>query len=232
MERTGIPESGEERYIRKIKELDMIWRLNEQIMSFRDMGSLLQSILKGALDVMEATSGSLMLIDPPGSDTLVIKAAHGLRREVVEKARTRVGEGIAGLVAERREGMLLLDDLMDPRLRTRRNVSDALSVPIIAEGELLGVLNLNTKRGQAFGEFDLFLLNTLIKQIATAIVRGERLEKLRTRLSGIEEKEREVVEEIRRLDRLLDEKRREYQMLRQEHDRLLREMQRLTGPVA
>lgn len=232
MERTGIPESGEERYIRKIKELDMIWRLNEQIMSFRDMGTLLQSILKGALDVMEATSGSLMLIDPPGSDTLVIKAAHGLRRDVVDKARTRVGEGIAGLVAERREGMLLLDDLMDPRLRTRRKVNDALSVPIIAEGELLGVLNLNTKRGQAFGEFDLFLINTLIKQIATAIVRGERLENLRSRLSGVEEKEREVVEEIKRLERLLDDKRREYQRLRQEHERLLREMQGLTGPVA
>lgn len=231
MERGGA-EGGEERYVRKIKELDMVWRLNEQIMSFRDMHSLLQSILKGALEVMEATSGSIMLIDPPGSDTLVIKAAHGLRREVVEKARTRVGEGIAGLVAERREGMLLLDDLMDPRLRTRRKVSDALSVPIIAEGELLGVLNLNTKRGQAFGEFDLFLLNTLIKQIASAIVRGERLEDLRSKLSEVEKRESEIVEEIRRLDRLLDERRREYQRLRQEHDRLLREMQGLLGPVA
>lgn len=232
MERPGSPESGEERYIRKIKELDMIWRLNEQIMSFRDLPSLLQSILKGALEVMEATSGSIMFIEPPGSDTLVIKAAHGLRKEVVEKARIRVGEGIAGLVAERREGMLLLDDLMDPRLRTRRRVSDALSVPIIAEGELLGVLNLNTKRGQAFGEFDLFLLNTLIKQIASAILRGKRLEELRARLMEIEEREREVVEEIRRLDRLVDERRREYQRVRQEHDRLLREMQGLTGPVA
>ncbi len=232
MARPGGPQTGEERYLRKIKELDMVWRLNEQIMSFRDMQSLLQSILKGALEVMEATSGSIMLIDPPGSDTLVIKAAHGLRREVVERARVKVGEGIAGLVAERREGMLLLDDLMDPRLRTRRRVSDALSVPIIAEGELLGVLNLNTKRGQAFGEFDLFLLNTLIKQIATAIVRGKRLEELRASLAEIEERERSIVEEIRRLDRRLDEKRREYHRLRQEHERLLREMQGLSGPVA
>lgn len=232
MERPGSPEPGEERYVKKIKELDMIWRLNEQIMSFRDLQSLLQSILKGALEVMEATSGSIMLIDPPGSDTLVIKAAHGLRREVVEKARIRVGEGIAGLVAERREGMLLLDDLMDPRLRTRRKVSDALSVPIIAEGELLGVLNLNTKRGQAFGEFDLFLLNTIIKQIASAILRGKRLEELRSRLIEIEERERKVVEEIKRLDRLVVERRREYQRVRQEHDRLLRKIQGLTGPVA
>lgn len=225
-------EAGEERYLRKIKELDMIWRLNEQIMSFRDLDSLLQSILKGAIEVMEATSGSIMLIDPPGSDTMVIKAARGLRRDVVEKARVKVGEGIAGMVAERREGMLLLDDLMDTRLRTRRRVSDALSVPIIAEGELLGVLNLNTKRGQAFGEFDLFLINTLIKQIASAIERGKALEDLKARLTRLEEEERRIVEEIRRLDQLQDEKRREYQRIRQEHDKLLRDLQGLSGPVA
>lgn len=228
----GKLEPGEERYLRKIKELDMIWRLNEQIMSFHDMESLLRSILQAAIEVMEATSGSIMLIDPPGSDTLVIKAAQGLRREVVEKARTKVGEGIAGLVAERREGMLLLDDLLDPRLRTRRKVTDALSVPIIAEGELLGVLNLNTKRGQAFGEFDLFLLNTLIKQIALAIERGKRLEDLRLKLTRLEEAEQEVMEEIQLLNRRLDEKRREYQRLRRDHDKLLRDLHGLTGPVA
>lgn len=224
--------AGEERYLRKIKELDIIWRLNDQIMSFENMDRLLQDILSGAIEVMEATSGSIMLIDPPGSDSLVIKAAQGLRSEVVRKARIKVGEGIAGLVAERREGMLLLDDLMDPRLRSRRKISDALSVPIISEGELLGVLNLNTKRNQAFGEVDLFLLNTLIKQIATAIERGKRLEELRKRLGEVEREEREALQEMQRLSLLLDDKRREYQRIRQEHDRLLREMRGLSGPVA
>lgn len=223
---------GEERYLRKIKELDMIWRLNEQIMSFENMDRLLQDILAGAIEVMEATSGSIMLIDPPGSDTLTIKAAQGLRSEVVRKARIKLGEGIAGLVAERREGMLLLDDLMDPRLRSRRKISDALSVPIISEGELLGVLNLNTKKNQAFGEVDLFLLNTLIKQIATAIERGHRLENLRAKLEELEHEEREVLQELQRLSLLLDDRRREYQRIRQEHDRLLRDLRGLSGPVA
>lgn len=224
--------ASEERYLRKIKELDMIWRLNEQIMSFQNMNQLLQEILAGAIEVMEATSGSIMLIEPPGSDTLAIKAAQGLRNDVVRKARIKVGEGIAGLVAERREGMLLLDDLMDPRLRSRRKVSDALSVPIVSEGELLGVLNLNTKKNQAFGEVDLFLLNTLIKQIATAIERGNRLEELRRRLEKLEEEEREALQKLQRLTALLDEKRREYQRIRQEHDKLLRDLQGLSGPVA
>jgi signal transduction protein with GAF and PtsI domain len=222
----------EEQYIKKIKELDMIWRINEQVMSFESQEALLQSILKGAVEVMEATSGSIMLIDPPGSDTLVIKAAHGLREEVVKKSKGKVGQGIAGLVAERREGMLLLDDLMDPRLRTRRKVSDALSVPIIFEGELLGVLNLNTKKDQAFGEFDLFLLNTLTQQIASAIMRGKRLEEVRGRLSELESEEKKILEEMQRLSRDIDDKRRQYQRIRQELDRLYKDLQYLSGPVA
>lgn len=223
---------GERRYLKKIKELDMIWRLNEQMMSFRDMDTFLESVLAGAIEVMEATSGSLMLIEPPGSDTLVIKAARGLKEDVVKKARRKVGEGIAGMVAERREGMLLIDDLMDPRLRTRRRVNDALSVPIIAEGELLGVLNLNTRKDRAFDEFDLFLLNTIIKQVATAMERGRRLEDLRRRLNSLEEEEKEVLEDMQRLTRELEEKRRRYQMLRQEHDKLFKDLQSLSGPVA
>jgi signal transduction protein with GAF and PtsI domain len=222
----------EERYLEKIKELDLIWRINEQIMSFEDLDSLLESILAGAVEVMEATSGSIMLIEPPGSDVMVIKAAHGLRKEIVNKATVKVGEGIAGLVAERREGMLLLDDLMDTRLRTRRKVSDALSVPIIAEGELLGVLNLNTKKDQAFGEFDLFLLNTLIKQVAMAIERGEHLEKVRLQLRELEENERKTLDEMHRLTAELDEKRRYYQRLRQQLDKLYRDLAALSGPVA
>lgn len=223
---------GEERYVEKIKELDLIWRINEQIMSFQDLATLLKSILKGAVEVMGATSGSIMLIEPPGGDVMVIKAAHGLRKDVVGQASCKVGEGIAGLVAERREGMLLLDDLMDSRLRTRRKVTDALSVPIIEQGELLGVLNLNTKKDKAFGELDLFLLNTLIKQVAAAIERGRRLEQIRLRLAELEEEEKTALEEMQRLTAELDEKRRLYQRLRQQLDKLYQDLAALSGPVA
>jgi hypothetical protein len=42
------PPPKEERYLEKIKELDLIWRINEQIMSFENMDALLGSMLKGA----------------------------------------------------------------------------------------------------------------------------------------------------------------------------------------
>ncbi|MDY6795081.1 MAG: hypothetical protein SWK76_07355 [Actinomycetota bacterium] len=57
-------ESGQDRYQKKIMELDMIWRINEQIMSFESLETLLKAILKASLEVMEATSGSIMLNRP------------------------------------------------------------------------------------------------------------------------------------------------------------------------
>ncbi len=221
----------DDRYLEKIKELELVWKLNEEILSFSSLQEFLQRTLEGAVEVMGASSGSIMLIEPPGGDTLRIKASHGLRREVVEKATRKVGEGIAGLVAERREGMLLLDDLLDPRLRTRRKVSDALSVPIIEEGELIGVLNLNTGKDRAFDELDLFLLNALTKLISSAISRAKRIEETRLELKRMEEEEAGLLKEIASLEERLDDRRRQYQRTRRRMDELFRLLSDLTRPV-
>jgi signal transduction protein with GAF and PtsI domain len=221
----------EEEYRRRIKELDLIWRINENIASFTSLDDFLQMILKASIELMDATSGSIMLIDPPESDTLVIRASQGLRTEVVKNVRKKVGEGIAGMVAKRREGMLLLDDLMDPALRTRRKVSDALSVPIISGSVLLGVLNLNTRKDRAFNEHDLFILNTLTRQIAAGIERGENLESLRRRLGELERMERQVLKELNRLTLELERKKARYLTISEEKEKLTKKLREMTKPV-
>ena len=222
---------SDDRYREKIKELELVWRLNEEIKSFTGLQEFLQRTVEAAGEVMGASSGSIMLIDPPGGDILRIKASFGLRHAVVQGAERKVGEGIAGLVAERREGMLLLDDLMDPRLRTRRKVTDALSVPIVEDGELVGVLNLNTRRDRAFDELDLFLLNTLTKLIASAIVRGRRIEAVRVELKELEEELALLLEEMEELESRLDDRRRQYQRMMRKADDLRGRLSDLIKPV-
>jgi GAF domain-containing protein len=121
---------------------------------------------------------------------------------------------------------------MDPRLRTRRKVSDALSVPIVLEGELLGVLNLNTRKNRSFNQLDLFFLNTLTQQIARAIERGRKIEELRRRLSEVEEAEREAFRNMEILSRKLEVLRKEYQRIRMEREKITRELEKLAGPIA
>ncbi len=221
----------EEEYRRRIKELDLIWRINESIASFTSLDDFLDMIIKASIELMDATSGSIMLIDPPGSDTLTIRASHGLRKDRVKNVKKKVGEGIAGMVAKLREGMLLLDDLMDPALRTKRRVSDALSVPIVSGSELLGVLNLNTRKDRAFNEHDLFILNTLTRQIAAGIERGGKLESLKNRLEEVEREEAEALQELNRLIREVERKKANYLRISEESAKLKKMLNEMTKPV-
>lgn len=221
------------KYLKKIKELDLIWSLNESISSFSSIEVFLEQVLIRALKVMDATSGSIMLIDPPGSNDLVIKAHYGLRKKVVDDTHQKVGQGIAGLVAERLEGMLLIDDLMDPRLRTRRKVTDALSVPIIDEKKLLvGVLNMNTKKKNPFDELDFMILNALTKTIANAIQRGRALEEIKSKIDEMQDLENEAKANLKTMIAELDKQRQRYQELHRAQEELKKAYKDLTGPFA
>jgi signal transduction protein with GAF and PtsI domain len=224
-------EDREEQYRRRIKELDLIWRINESIASFTNLDDFLDRMIHSSVELMGATSGSIMLIDPHDPDILVVKAYTGLRKEAAKGARRKVGEGISGMVAKRREGMLLLDDLLDPALRSRRKVTDALSVPIVSGNELLGVLNLNTKKDRAFDQHDLFILNTLTRQIAVGIERGRTLEELRKRLEEADLMEKRVLRELRRLTSELEKEKDRYRRMREENEKLRRLFREMTKPV-
>ncbi len=221
----------EEEYRRRIKELDLIWSINECIAKFTSLDDFLDRMIHASVDLMSATSGSIMLLDPQDPDMLEVRAYVGLRKEAARGARRKVGEGIAGMVAKRREGMLLLDDLLDPALRSRRKVTDALSVPIISGNELIGVLNLNTKKGRAFDQHDLFILNTLTRQIAAGIERGRALEELRRRLEEAEVMEKSVLRDLRRLTAQLEREKERYRKLKEENEKLRKLFREMTGPV-
>jgi signal transduction protein with GAF and PtsI domain len=221
----------EQDYQRRIKELDIIWRINENIASFNSLDEFLEQMMQASADLMDATSGSIMLVDPHDREILVVRAYTGLRKEAAKGARRKIGEGIAGMVAKRREGMLLLDDLMDPALRTKRKVADALSVPIISGSELLGVLNLNTRKDRAFDEHDLFIVNTLIRQMAVGIDRGRTLEELRKKLDEADLVEKRMLRDQERLTQELEKEKDRYQKLREEHEKMRKLFREMTKPV-
>ncbi|HEV8128035.1 MAG TPA: ATP-binding protein, partial [Candidatus Eisenbacteria bacterium] len=93
-------------------------------------------------EVMHARMASLMLIDHEREE-LYIKAARGLRHDVVSGTRLKVGDSIAGWVAKHGAPLLVTDVEEDPRF-TRRNghqyeTKSLLSVPIKTDGRVIGV---------------------------------------------------------------------------------------------
>lgn len=143
-----------------------------------DLDSTLESILTRALELLGADEGSVMLLDAARTH-LRIAVARGIAEEVSASVRVAVGEGISGYVAASGEPVLLDSGTSVTRYaeERRRGLRSAVSVPLRADGRVLGVLNLNvTRRSERpdLTEQDLALAS-LFAEFAAAAVRNATL---------------------------------------------------------
>lgn len=167
----------------RLKALIPLFEVHQAMTSTHGLGDLYRLILDTALQEAKSERGSLMYLDDKANE-LYIVAAKGLPHEVVATARQKLGEGIAGLVAQTREPLILTDgQVSDPRflsLLRYPGQHSAVCFPLLAEGKLVGVLNLNrASTRHSFSESDKDLLSILCGQAASAIVSARLNEDLR-----------------------------------------------------
>lgn len=136
-----------------------------------DRDRLLPWLLSLARDAMAADGGSLMLHDPRGEE-LFLAAAEGLSRETLLTTRLPLGEGVAGRVAAQRQAELVRSAPPADVAGDRDDLGSAVVTPLLHDGELLGVLNLNRRRAApAFGTADLEAAVRLAQRLAGLLAR-------------------------------------------------------------
>lgn len=149
-----------------------------------DFQKLADWVLDSALRLSSAVSGSLMLLQEE-KPILSIVASRGLKDIAVRNRRQRVGEGIAGRVAEDGEPLLLVGTVGDAKLKpmgARPEIRSSVSVPIVAESGIIGVLNLNSDPiGRQFDSQVLERIGAFGRQIGGALARSMHLRKMRSR---------------------------------------------------
>ena len=101
---------------------------------------------------------------------LGIRYAIGHRKEVVDNLFVPLGEGITGAAAAAREPVLVSDVRADVRyLNAMDAVRTELAVPMLARGRLVGVIDLQSTRLDAFSEHDRSLARLIASRIAVSI---------------------------------------------------------------
>jgi hypothetical protein len=123
-------------------------------------------------EVMNARTASFMLVDEERSE-LYIRAARGLREEVVCGTRIKIGDSIAGWVAKHGQPLLVTNIEEDPRFGRpnghQYETKSLLSVPVKIQGRVVGVININNKIScTPFTEDDRALLSSLSDRVALA----------------------------------------------------------------
>jgi len=158
--------------------LDLLYRVGQVIHSTLDSEEALQLILDQSVRLMRASSGSAVLINPTNL-LLEIHASTGLPPNA-ESVKLRLGEGITGWVARTGKPARVGNVAQDPRyFMLRPEVRSELAVPLEVNGEVRGVLNVDSDRLDAFSAEDQELLEGLATQAALVIQNTWLYEQLR-----------------------------------------------------
>ncbi len=161
---------------RKVGNLSKLVKINGIINSTLDIGKLLTIIMEIIKDIMETEASTLLLYDEK-ENNLVFKVALGESgRELVEKYRVKMGQGIAGWVAETRKYTVVNnvyeDKRFDPNFDKQTGfITKAIAcTPLLFKGKLLGVIQaINPLNKPGFDEGDIDLFNVFADQAALAV---------------------------------------------------------------
>lgn len=166
----------------KIQKLTLLCQINQELAPVRELQSMLDTFIDKVISILKVEIGSLMLFDKMQNE-LRIKAARGLKEEIVRRAKIKLGEGISGWVAREAQPLLVEDISKDPRFKKRHgkkySTNSLLTVPLIASGEVIGVLNVNNKvTKKVFNKKDLNILMAIANQAAVHIKNSREYERV------------------------------------------------------
>jgi signal transduction histidine kinase len=171
------------------QRLSCLLEVAQVINSSLELDAVLDHILSQATRILEAQSGSIMLLDETARQ-LRVHAARGPRAENVLGRTQELGQGVAGWVALNGEPLMLHGSASDSRferLCDRPDVRDALCVPLRAEEGVIGVISLSNRLEHApFSQDDLDLLIALSNQAALAIRNARSFQEMRRQRVTVE----------------------------------------------
>jgi len=160
-----------ERAEERLRDIDMVTASGS---SQLDVDDLLPMLLDRVLGLLLCDTAAVLLYDD-ASNQLLARAARGVEEEVRQGVRVPVGAGFAGRIAAERRPVVL--GKVDPSTVTNpilweKGIRTMLGVPMLAGGNLVGVLHVGSYSRRTFSEDDVLLLELAADRIGSAVQAG------------------------------------------------------------
>jgi sigma-B regulation protein RsbU (phosphoserine phosphatase) len=134
-----------------------------------DLDTTLSRVAELVRKVIEYEIFAILLVNEKAQD-LRIRFQVGYAREVAERIKIKIGEGVTGIAAQRREAILVDDVSKHPEyISGAPNVRAELAIPLIVKNRVIGVLNLETHEAGRFNEEHKRLLTLIGSRMAVGI---------------------------------------------------------------
>jgi signal transduction histidine kinase len=130
----------------RLSELSELFQLSTTLNLQLQLDDILEITVRRVVAALKAQQASIMIYEPE-SGLLETRASYGLESEFARRAHRRLGEGIAGWVAQRGEAVQLDSDAnlgeFHAQRKVNRHITSALSLPLKVGARCVGVLNVN-----------------------------------------------------------------------------------------
>lgn len=135
---------------------------------------VIETIMAKIQELIPSEAWSMLMVDEEKQE-LTFEMALGEKGKDVSSYRVKMGEGIAGWVAQTGKPTIVNDTSKDPRFArrfdsaTQFHTRSILCAPLISRGRTIGVVQVINRTGGKFTQADLELLLTLVEPCAIAI---------------------------------------------------------------
>jgi len=164
-----------------LRRMSALFEISTRMSESLSLDVVLPRLMTIVTEAMGADRSSLFLYDRE-TDTLFSRVAQG---DKVGEIRFPAGAGIAGLVFESGEGLIIPDAYADPRFnpevdrKTGYRTRNILCTPLRNKrGEIIGVAQVLNKLAGDFDADDLSLLQILTTQAAAALENAQLFERV------------------------------------------------------
>jgi|SRR5579863_527892 len=185
------PTSLKKLYDEKCREVEILHRITESISSRLDLDAVLKEIVEMVTEVTKGDACLFYLLDVQAQE-LVLMASKNPHPKLIGRIKLELGEGITGWVAkEGRTVAIQRNASDDPRFKVFHNLPEDryqafISVPVINNKEVVGVINVQHKRPHVHSEGEVALLTTIGHQVGGAIANARLYEEMRKRAQQIQ----------------------------------------------
>src|SRR5271167_3466710 len=134
-----------------------------------DLDTTLRRVAELVRKVIDYEIFGILLLNEKTQE-LYFRFQVGYAPEIAERMRIKVGEGVTGIAAQRREAILVDDVSQDPRyISAVPNVRSELAVPLIIKNRLIGVIDIESPQPNHFTEEHKRLLTLIASRMAVGI---------------------------------------------------------------
>lgn len=184
---------AEESLKERNRELLVLRKISEAILGSLDLKKVLEQILEQAMLSGSFDLGNIRLLDASG-ETLEVAVARGYRDPNNVSSHRKLSRTTEASNSAHFSGLIFEQPCIEEHVQTcsglrtmkKEGVESFVQVPVCAEGEILGIIQVASRTPREYTNEEVRLLETIGNQMGLAVQRAQLYEKTRRQASELE----------------------------------------------